>query len=78
MTVKDKGQKEEEDYYPPSPQYRPNSLSQMLTSTLVTAQETAPGKKKPKEEEQNMEEDAKDNLDMDSEIDYDLDDTMDF
>ena len=52
MTVKEE-QKEEEDYYLPSPQYRPNSPYPEVTTTLVpvwqtlqeTAQEITPEKK---------------------------------
>ena len=73
MTVKEE-QKEEENYYLSSPQYRPNSPNPVATTTLVLI--PVPGKKP--QENQKMEEDAIGNLDMDSETDYDSDDTMDF
>ena len=79
MTVKE-GQKEEEDYYLPSSQYRPNSPSQMLATYFGdgTAPETVQQTVLETAPEKNPEEDAKKNLHVDSEMDYDLDNMMDF
>ena len=70
-TTVNEEQKEKEDYYPPSPQYLLNSPYPVVTTTLVpvpetaheTVQETAPDTvpEKKTEENQKMEEDAKDN-----------------
>ena len=72
MTVKEE-QKEEEDYYPSSSQYRPDSSYLEVTTTLIPepgrAQETTPENRQ--EENQKM---KHDNLDADSEMDYDSDD----
>ena len=71
----------EEEYYLPSPQYKPYSsvskkkdtMAPALTDTLVPAPE-----KKPEEErEQKIEVDTKDTADMESETDCDSDNTVD-
>ena len=70
----------EEEYYLPSPYYRPYSpvcenkdnMAPTFTDTLEPTPE-----KKPEEGEQKMKVDTKDTPDMDSETDYDLDNTVD-
>ena len=71
-----------EDYYPSSPQYRPNSLFEedtlapALTTDLVPVPKVAPDEEL--KGEQIMKEDIKDERDVDLETDSKLDDEVDF